>query len=295
MNKIPMSLFPNSTAKKIAKPFYGLGEIVQRTFPGYDLYLEQSNIDLTEDEFFAISILNGLIYFVVFSFAFMLLLYAIKIPEYLTLGILFGAFFGAMSFLRIVLGIKISILKKIKSIDSNLVFGLKVLLVEINAGVSLFDSVVMVARHELGSLSTVFKEIAKRLNSGEREDQVLKDIATKNPSPFLKKVLWQLISGLKAGSPINQVVQEGLESIERQQKTDIISYGNSLRVLTLMFMMLGVVIPAMGLAFLAVFNSLPGISLGIEIFWIFLGLIVTFQFMLIGFIKSKRPNLMGAI
>ncbi len=115
----------------------------------------------------------------------------------------------------------------------------------------------MVAKHDLGSLSEVFKEIAKRLNSGEIEEQVLKEVAGKNPSPFLKKVLWQIVSGLKTGAPINQVVQEGLESIERQQKTDIIKYGNSLRVLTVMFMMLGVVIPAMGLAFLAVFNSLP--------------------------------------
>jgi flagellar protein FlaJ len=153
----------------------------------------------------------------------------------------------------------------------------------------------MVASYKLGELSPVFKEIAKRLNSGEREDEVLKDIATKNPSPFLKKVLWQIVSGLKVGSPLGKVIEESLNSLERQQRTDIIEYGSSLRVLTLVFMMLGVIVPSMGLAFLVVLNSMPGISLGKEIPWLFIISVAVFEFMLIGFIKTRRPSLMGSV
>jgi flagellar protein FlaJ len=144
-------------------------------------------------------------------------------------------------------------------------------------------------------MSAVFKEIAKRLGSGEKEDEVLTDVAAKNPSPFLKKTLWQIVSGMRAGSPIGKVLQESLDALEREQKSEIIEYGSSLRVLTLVFMMLGVIIPAMAVAFLVVINSLPGVSISKEVPWIVIIGVAVFELMLIGFVKSKRPNLMGSV
>jgi flagellar protein FlaJ len=295
MSQVPMSILPDRVSKTLSKPFLGIAEFVQMLFPHFNLYLKQSKINLSVDEFFAVAILNSIFFFIIFTSLFVGLFFVLNIPEYLIAGLFMGFIFSVLAFLRIVLGVQVKIIRKIKSIDSNLIFGLKVLIVEINAGLSLFDSVVLVAMHNLGGVSDVFKEISKRLNAGEKEEEVLKDIASKNPSIFLKKVLWQIISGLKSGSPLKEVLDESLLSLEREQKTQIIAYGSTLRVLTLVFMMMGVIIPAMGMAFLAVLDSLPGISLGIEAFWIFLGLVLLLQFMLIGLIKSKRPNLMGSI
>jgi flagellar protein FlaJ len=219
----------------------------------------------------------------------------LQIKETLMMSLIVGLALSILMFLRIVLGLQITVNKKIHSIDSNLIFGLKMMLVEINAGVSLFDSIVMVASYKLGDFSSVFKEIAKRLNAGEKEEEVLKDVAAKNPSPFLKKILWQIVSGLKVGSPLARVIQESLDAVEREQKNEIVEYGSSLRVLTLVFMMLGVIIPSMGIAFLVVINSLPGINIPKAIPWLLIIAIAIFEVMLIGFVKSKRPNLMGSV
>jgi flagellar protein FlaJ len=295
MKNVPMSFFPLRASKTMSRPFRGISEIVQTAFPRYNLVLAQSELYLDSDEFFSIVILNTIIWWFLVSGFVLILFNLLRINNAFVNAPIVGLILAVLIFFRIVLGVQLEINKKVKSIDSNLVFGLKMILVEINAGVGLFDSIVMVASYKLGDLSNVFKEIAKRLNAGEKEEDVLKDVATKNPSPFLKKVLWQIVSGLKVGSPLAKVIQESLNGLERQQSSDVVEYGSTLRVFTLIFMMLGVIIPAMGVSFIVVINSMPGISIGKELPWVFIILVAVFEVMLIGLIKSRRPNLMGSV
>ena len=295
MSTLPLSFFPLRASKKISWPFRGISEIIQKGFPNYKFTLAQTDLYLTPDDFFAIALLNSFIWWAILSGLIVSAANLLKIKSPLLIAVELGFILAILVFFRIVFGLQIIVNKRVHSIDSNLVFGLKMMLVEINAGMSLFDSIVMIASYKLGDLSIVFKEIAKRLNSGESEDEVLKDVASKNPSPFLKKILWQIVSGLKVGSPLAKIIQESLDSLEREQKNEIVEYGSSLRVLTLIFMMLGVIIPAMGIAFLVVINSLPGMSITKEIPWMLILGIAAFEVMLIGFVKSRRPNLMGSV
>ena len=291
----PFVPFPLGVMKKIAKPFLGIGEVAQKFFPRYNLVLEQTEMDMNADEFFSMTVAFTFINLILFFGIFATLLYALKIPDYLRYGLGLAFIVAFMVFIKTVFTPKVIITKRIRSIDSNLIFGLKMIIVEINAGLSLFDSVVIVAMHDVGEMSNIFRDMAKRMASGENEQEVLKDLATKNPSNFLRKVLWQIVSGLKSGAPLREVMGESLSALERQQRTDIIAYGSSLRVLTLIFMMVGVIVPSMAISFLAVLNFLPGIKITPLVFWLLLAGIVTTQFMLIGFIKSKRPNLMGSV
>jgi len=295
MSNVPLSFFPLRVSKVLSKPFRGIGELLQKGFPHYSIVLKQTDMYIDCDEFFAIAFMNALIWGLILSGVMAVIFNVMKIASPLIMGLGIGVLLGIMMFVRIVFGLKVIINKKIKSIDSNLVFGLKMMLVEVNASVSLFDSIVLVASYKLGEMSSVFKEIAKRLSAGEREQEVFKDVASKNPSPFLKKTLWQIVSGLKVGSPIGKVIEESLNSLEREQRNEIIAYGSSLRVLTLLFLMLGVIIPAMGLAFLIVINSLPSMGINKWVPWMLIGGVALFELLLLGFIKSKRPNLMGSV
>jgi len=295
MSNVPLSFFPLRVSKLLSTPFRGVGETLQKGFPHYEFVLKQTDLYIDCDEFFSIAFMNALIWGLLLSGVMTIVFNILKVGNPPVMGLIVGAMLGVMVFVRIVFGLKVIINKKVKSIDSNLVFGLKMMLVEINASVSLFDSIVMVASYKLGEMSSVFKEIAKRLSAGEREQEVFRDVAAKNPSPFLKKTLWQLVSGLKVGSPIGKVIEESLNSLEREQKNEIIAYGSSLRVLTLLFLMLGVIIPAMGLAFLIVINSLPSMGINKLAPWALIGGVALFELLLLGLIKSKRPNLMGSV
>ena len=83
-------------------------------------------------------------------------------------------------------------------------------------------------------------------------------------------------------------------SMTRQQEIEIQKYGGSLRVFSLIYLMIGVIIPALGATFLIVLGSFPKIEIGEIAFWGLLGFVAVAQFMLLGMIKSKRPNLMGS-
>ena len=57
-----------------------------------------------------------------------------------------------------------------------------------------------------------------------------------------------------------------------------------------MYMMVGVVIPSLGLTFLIILSSFPKIQINESMLWILLGLIILMNFMYLG-IKSQRPAL----
>ncbi len=283
------------TIRNLSAPFRGLGEFIGSFFPGYDAVLTQAGIDLTSDDYFAVSVFSGIFYGLITMFVLAGTLTLARFDLAIIAGVVVGLAISVLIFVRMLLYPTIYVQKKVNSIDSNLIFGLKVVLVQLEAGVSLFDAMVIVSRNELGEMGAVFRGIAKRLNAGEREDEVLKDVASKNSSQFLSKVLWQIVSGMKAGAPIAQVIEESLESLERYQKTQIIAYGSSLRVLTLVYMMVAVIVPAMALTFLSVMNSLPGVQISSFLFLVLLIMVVVAQFMLVGFMKSRRPSLMGGV
>ena len=78
----------------------------------------------------------------------------------------------------------------------------------------------------------------------------------------------------------------------KEESIEIRKYGADLRLLSLIYMMLGVIIPALGLTFLIVLSSFPQISIPQPTFWMLMIGVLVGQFMFLGIIKSKRPNLM---
>jgi len=168
------------------------------------------------------------------------------------------------------------------------------MLVQIKSGISLFDSMNTLAKGDFGALSTEFRITVDEIETGTLQDEALDRMAARNPSQYLRKALWQISNGLKAGGDVQQVIAESVSTMMREQRIGITKFGSSLKLLSLMYMMIGVIMPAMGLTFLIVIGSFPRVPMNEMIFWMLLGTSAVMQFMYIGIIKSKRPNLMSA-
>jgi hypothetical protein len=56
-------------------------------------------------------------------------------------------------------------------------------------------------------------------------------------------------------------------------------------------MMVAVIIPSLGVTFLMVLSSFAKIPVTEKMFWAILAFVAIFQFMFLGILKSKRPNL----
>ena len=84
------------------------------------------------------------------------------------------------------------------------------------------------------------------------------------------------------------------ENLSEEQIIQIQQYGSQLNPLAMFYMMIAVVIPALGVTLIMILSSFLGLTpTGTKlIFWGLLSVIFFFQLMFIGMLKARRPNLL---
>jgi len=302
--RLPLVPFSAKAAIKMARPLRGIGEKVEKMFPFLEKDLEMANIGIKAKDYSAIIVFTFIFYFFIFSALITAILSkfifsftkigTLFLPHYLLLGVLVGFGVAMLFGVQLLAYPKIMIKKRIRAIDSNLVFALRAMLVQIKSGVSLFNALSMISNaNRFGELSVELKKAVDKITTGTNEEIALREVATNNPSNYLRKAIWQITNGLKAGADISDILSESVSSIVREQQIGVQKYGSSLRILSLMYLMIGVIIPALGITFLIVIGSFPKIEISEIIFWALLGGLILAEFMFMGIMKSKRPNLMS--
>ncbi|MCX8158402.1 MAG: type II secretion system F family protein [Candidatus Diapherotrites archaeon] len=290
---IPFSPLPLPVLLKLAKNTKGIGYSVAKCFPYLEVDLKQADIDIEKEDYGSIIFLISVFYFV-----FLFVLFCLISLKYFTINaIIFSLTLSLLFTFLIIIQLttfpKITLLRKTRDIERNLVFALRAMLVEIRGGVSLYDALVTISKGNFGEVSKEFSKALEKINTGYAQEDALEEIASKNPSIFFRRSIWQIVNGLKAGSDISDVINSSIDFLTKEQRNQIRNYGNRLRVLSLIYMMLGVIIPALGLTFLVILSSFPQLGINEFIFWVFFGVIVISQFMYLGIIKSSRPTLLA--
>ena len=161
----------------------------------------------------------------------------------------------------------------------------------IKAGVPLFKSFVSLSQGGYGALSEEFRQMVKTVQTGGNVEDELDRIAMHNPSLYLRRAIWQISNGVKAGSDMSAVLNSIIDNISKEQALAMRRYGSQLNPLTLVYMMVAVIIPALGITMLIVLSSFSGMTITETMLWGILGALAFLQFMYIGLIKSKRPNM----
>lgn len=304
MEIIPFAPFPINTLKKMSEPFEGMGYRLSKISPHLGKDLSTSGMKLSAQEYGSIMAFSFFFYTAVFSVLMVAVLSkfvttssrigTLSIPHYIVVGICIGIMVGFLVVVQMIAYPKIRTKKRVRDIEKNLVFALRTILVQLKSRVSLFDSLYMIAStNRYGQLSVEMKKAVDKINTGIDEEDALQELAVNNPSPYLRKALWQIVNGMKAGADVSDILTESVSSMTREQQIEIENYGNSLKILSLVYLMLGVIIPALGLTFLIVIGSFPKMKISEFMFWGLLGAILLAQFMFVGLMKSKRPNLMS--
>jgi len=243
------------------------------------------------------------------SFFYNLLIFSVIITSLLGLIPLFGAprlnffyFYGLGTALLISCFIlfnqlnypKLYSLNKTRAIEKNLIPSLQDMLVQLNSGVPLFRIIVNISNSDYGEVSSEFKKIASEINSGTSQIMAIEKYGKLNTSDYFRRVLWQLSNGMRAGSDMSIVIKEEIKNLGEEQAIQIQSYGSKLNPLIMFYMIIAVILPALGITFIIIISSLLEVS-GLVIKTM-LGLIFFFilfvQIMFLGLIKSKRPTLL---
>ncbi len=292
-NSIPGVPLPLPAMLKIAKPMRGIGSSLIRVFPKLREELMLSDMNISPEDYGAIMAFTCTLYFfVVFFVGFVFA--RILLPESaFVFALIGGAVIAALMGIQLLFYPKILLKKKTRDLERNLVFGLRTILVEIKSGVTLFDAINIISEGDNGQMSMEFKKAIQRMQTGTFQNDALEELAEANPSLHFRRAIWQLVNGLKAGSDTSTIMSALVNSLTKEKDNQIRKYGNSLKLLSLLYMMLGAIFPALGLTFLIILSTFPQIKISEWMFWGMLGFITLGQFMYLGMMKSQRPTLLG--
>ena len=188
---------------------------------------------------------------------------------------------------------KIYVLNKSRDIEKNLVSALQDVSVQLNSGIPLFKIMMNISESNYGEVSTEFKKIIGEINSGVSQIDAIEEILKITPSKYLKRVLWQISNGMRAGSDMSIVISEEIKNLTKEQAIQIQSYGSKLNPMIMFYMIIAVILPALGMTFLVIVSSMLNIEGNMvkAIFIISMIFIIFLQIMFLGLIKFRRPTL----
>ena len=293
-NKIPFSLVPFSTLKKSSNIFLGIGKKIEKNFPFIKFGLEQSKIGITAEEYISMSLMSSLISFIVINLILNLILFSAGLKGAFLLATTISFPITFFIFLQQLLYPKIKLQYKTKDIERNLLPALEDLLVQLNSGIPLFRAINNIASKDYGELSKDFAKAVNKINAGISQIEVLDELASNSSSLYFRRAIWQLVNGMKTGANTSIILKEVIAALAEEQLIQIQKYAGQLNPLVLFYMITTIILPSLSTTFLIVISSFISANefLTKSIFWILYALVVFFQIMFLGLIKTKRPSLL---
>ncbi|MFA6214230.1 MAG: type II secretion system F family protein, partial [Candidatus Micrarchaeia archaeon] len=173
-----------------------------------------------------------------------------------------------------------------------LVFAGRHMLIELQSGVPLFDAMLGISR-DYGPVSVEFNKVVEKVTLGVPLGAALHDVAENNPSPYFNRLALQLANSLASGADIATTLQSSLDQISKEQILELKAYGQKLNPLVMFFMIFGIILPSLGVAFMIMMVSFlggSGIAFGASALFGILAVIGIIQFIFLSMVESSRPK-----
>lgn len=286
--KVPFSLLPAPAVMFISRRMLGVGSVVSKMFPGLKLQLLQAGTKETPKEYGAVAFVVALSNMIILGLIFAIVGIVAKV-DVMLLALGACLVVGGFSFFTIIMMPGVTASRRVKSLDNNLIPSMRQLLIEVRSGVTLFQAMTSITTG-YGEVSVEFKRIVDHINVGVSETDAINEASKRNLSFKFRRVLWQISNSLTVGSDISVSLSDMIEELTKEKLDDIRRYGQELNPWTMMYMMLAVILPSLGITIAAIILSFLNIALPKMIVMpgIILGL-MGFQIVFIQFVKSRRP------
>ncbi|MFA5929444.1 MAG: type II secretion system F family protein [Candidatus Micrarchaeia archaeon] len=182
--------------------------------------------------------------------------------------------------------------QRAKKIEQELVFAGRHMLIELQSGVPLFDAMLGISR-DYGPVSEEFNKIVEKVTLGVPLGAAFHEVAENNPSPYFNRLVLQLANSLSSGADVALTLESSLDQISKEQVLELKAYGQKLNPLVMFFMIFGIIMPSLGVAFMIMLVSFlggSGISFGPSALFGILACIGIIQFIFLSVVESSRPK-----
>ncbi|MEK6812583.1 MAG: type II secretion system F family protein [Nanoarchaeota archaeon] len=289
--RIPMGFLPMPQLKQVAKPFFTFSKGMARGLPNMQMDLVRAEVEIAPYEYIAMCIASSLIMFLLL---FVFMFFLTKVGVSILVGFLLSFFLTLIFFFQKLSYPKIYANKRVRSIERNLLPALQNILIQLHAGVPFFNIFVSLAQGGYGQISNEFEKAIREINAGRSQIATLNDLASRNPSPYFRRAIWQISNGMKTGADLASIIEDTINSLSEFQIIQIEKYGGQLKPLAMFYLLVAVIMPSLGITFIILLASFIAVSeFGIKlIFWSLYVIVIFFQLMFMGIIKARRPNLL---
>ena len=179
--------------------------------------------------------------------------------------------------------------KRMREIEKDLPYAMRHILIEVEAGIPLYQAMVSVSSG-YGKVSDEFKKIVSEINAGKDETKALENAILRNPSQKFRRGIWQLINAMRSGSDISTTLESLVDNLMDQQILEVEKYGEELNPYTLIYMLVAIIMPSLGVTFFMMISTFTGAEIANSTFYAILGGLAVFQVLFINMVASKRPQ-----
>jgi pilus assembly protein TadC len=307
MVRILLFLLPDGLADPLSRRMLGVGNLIARYAPnlGYDLREIQGP---EAHEYAAKAVLNALAWALLLFLLVLAILFARgsvtlalvqataqnlaafpvlfqrAYPAVLALVVTSVTMFTFFLYYPRILARKLA-----ESVDKDLVFALKDLLLQLSSGVTLFNALVNVANAGYGSVSKHFDLAVKDINAGEAIDRALEKVAARTESEFMRRAVWQMVTALRGGASLEGALRSVIEVLRIQQATAIKRFSGELNLWSLLYLIFAVAVPGLGSTVLIVVSAFGGVRVSEFTYITIVSLAFIVQILIVGLVKSRRP------
>ncbi|MCX6776895.1 MAG: type II secretion system F family protein [Candidatus Micrarchaeota archaeon] len=280
--------------------------------PGLEYDLDVIGSDITKGEYVAISIANAIAWALIIFLLLFALSYAkgnISLEKIGSGGVLELSFLGRLGELvdasrwTIMGGMvvffvffsffsyypRILARKTVEDVDKDLVYALKDLLLQISSGVPLFDAMVNISKSGYGVISKEFRRTVQDINAGEMQERALEKMALRTESEFLRRTIRQILTAFKSGASLQAALKSVIRNLQQYQYSQVKSYTYELNLWVLLFVIISVAIPSLGITLLVILSTFGSISINEGFILGLLAFCIFCEVALVEFIKSRRP------
>ncbi|MBI2142562.1 type II secretion system F family protein [Candidatus Woesearchaeota archaeon] len=193
-----------------------------------------------------------------------------------------------MTFFYFLKAPEVIILKKEREIEREIVFAGRFLVIEMESGVPLYETI----RNVAGNYETIgkyFKEIIDKVDLGTPLEDAIGEEIELTPSANFRKLLWQVLNSLKTGADISKSINSTIDQVAREQMIEVREYGRKLNPIAMFYMIIAVIMPSIGVVMLIILASFVSLKIDLASLLAITGFLAFLQFMFLAMIRSQRP------
>lgn len=175
-----------------------------------------------------------------------------------------------------------------KEINKELIFLGRFIVIEMEAGVPLYQVMKNVSK-SFDLVGNTFQDMVNKIDMGTSMEDAMEEVIETTASSDLRKILWQLLNVVRTGSDVITSLNLVIEQVMREQMIEVTGYGKKLNPLAMFYMIIAVIMPSLGIIMLIVVSAFMEIKFTLPILLTISGLLGFVQFMFLAMIKSSRP------